>query len=262
MALRSRGRKQVIAMRYIFALLAIVVLTSSSALGIVVDGSTSDWDASLIHSTPNMTSTGGLQINTFGAAVVNGTFYAFMELSRPVSDFDRLYPGAYINADSSAATELLYNAGSSTTPNYIPISTAAPMLAGTDIILEWGYDARITSPTDKLTYYGLNDHHDEEISAANGAHVFASGGSVLEWSAPLSEIVGKLTLLTDSVTASTTWSVAIGGEGHIIDDGTSWGPDVGGPVSVAVPEPGTICLLAGAGLTLILMGLARLRRRS
>ena len=147
-------------MRYIFALLAIVVLTSSSALGIVVDGSTSDWDASLIHSTPNMTSTGGLQINTFGAAVVNGTFYAFMELSRPVSDFDRLYPGAYINVDSSAATELLYNAGSSTTPNYIPISTAAPMLAGTDIILEWGYDARITSPTDKLTYYGLNDHHD------------------------------------------------------------------------------------------------------
>ncbi len=109
----------------------------AAATGITVDGSISDWQAlGLVHTDNIAAPLGYLQITAYGATVQNGTFYAFVQTSPGVSGFLYAWPGAWINADQNAGTQL----------GGLPLSG----LAGTDLVVERDMD--IWEPG--LNYWG------------------------------------------------------------------------------------------------------------
>lgn len=234
-------------MRSLFVVLAIVFFVSSAAPVMAslftVDGSVSDWQAAGLYlNSPISPPTGALHITHYGAAVSGGTFYAFMELDRPVSDFNRMYPGAWIDIDHNTATS----------------ADNLPFGAGLDLDLEFDQDSHTSMA---LNYYAGADITSDSIPVVGGAYALA--GNVVEFSAPVSGIISALATLNatyppahPATGSSSPWTVYIGGEGYI-NSGNDWGPDVGGPVSVTVPEPGTMAVLAAAGLAIALMGLRR-----
>jgi hypothetical protein len=232
-------------MRRLFVVLAIVFFVSSAAPVMAslftVDGSAADWQAAGLYlNSPISPPQGALHITHYGATVSSGTFYAFIELDRPVSDFTRMYPGAWIDVDHNVAT----SAGN------------LPFGAGLDLNLEYDYD----SPSSiALNYYGGADITGDSIPVTGGA--YASAGNVLEFSAPISGMSSALVTLnatypgaSPALSISSPMTVYIGGEGKI-NSGDDWGVCIGGPVSVTVPEPGAMAMLAAAGLAIALMGL-------
>lgn len=226
----------------------------SAALGgvITVDGDIGDWQAlglALDSPLSPATPTGIVVLTHYGATIVGDTFYAVMEINRPVSDFDRaIAPGAWINADRNLATELMEDGG-----------TLDSLLAGSDIDVEI---EGISDGTPAVTYWGLGGEAYEKIDIGTmPAGSVAIAGNVVEWSAPVSTIVAALASLPApyNVDSSLPWSVYVGGEGKINGISPSWGRHVGGPIDV-VPEPGTLTLLAGAAVALAAAALARRRR--
>ncbi len=223
--------------RTILATLAIVAFVAASAHAdlITVDGSIADWTAAGLVHTDNIpdNSPHDVQITAYGATISNGTFYAFVQYSQPVSNFNALYPGAWIDVDHNAATY-----------------SGNPQLgSGVDIDLE--YDQN--SPTDiSLNYWGGADINNDSISAGSS---YAAAGNVVEFSAPVSAINAALGALNTTFPGSSMatagnypWEVYIASDGWTSAD---WNPDNAGrcvvSVPVAVPEPGTFVLLA-AGL--------------
>jgi hypothetical protein len=214
----------------------------AAATDITVDGSISDWQAlGLVHTDNIAAPLGYLQITAYGATVQNGTFYAFVQTSPGVSGFLYAWTGAWINADQNAGTQL----------GGLPLSS----LAGTDLVVERDMD--IFTPG--LNYWGASGNVNNLLSAVSGGQ-YAQTGNVFEWSAPVSGIIAALAATGKGVTSGSTWSVYLAGEGTP-DDSTGFGMDVAGPLTVAVPEPGTLVLLVtGAGCLLVLMH--RRRRRA
>lgn len=256
-------------MRHLFAALAITALLGGSAFAvtITVDGNFSDWPANLILEDPvgdnpgesGSEYLGAVDIHRYGVTVIDGYLYGFVQLTEPLTTytsgtrgFDRGPSiGFWIDADQNAATGLN------------DISSDTPVLFGTDIMVEvFGVRG---SPIG-VEYYGADDSLDNEITAYynDGSADAINDSYVIEWSAPISSIKAALAGLPDNVDSSGSWNVYLAGEGRIKNaDGStalSWGRDVAGPITV-VPEPGTLALLASAGMALALLGVRRLRRK-
>ena len=231
-------------MRYFLTALAIVALIASpgpakATVVLAVDGLVGDWQTlGLYLNAPIGTPEGAMHITHYGAAVFNGTLYAFMELDRPVDNFDRWYPGVFINADENTGTELTTGTGMD------PLDVS---IAGTDLLVEWDFEAGGSS--NGLYYYGYGDSIDTQGATIIPDGVTASAGNVLEWSVPVSGIKDTLATLPDGVDSSLPWSVYLRVEGHLypayqVGGDGGWGYNVAGPTTV--PEPGMFILLAGA----------------
>lgn len=209
------------------AFVAAMIFAAGGALatGITVDGDISDWQAlGLVHTDNIYNGTGYLQIRSYGAVVIGDTFYGYMETTQPVSSFLWVWPGAWINADSSTATELQN------------LPTTPISVAGVDILFEGDMDPW----TPGLNYWGADDDVNQIIGAASGG-TYGIGAYVFEASVPVSSIQGAVSALPDGVPGNFPWRVWIGGEGTPDGQG-GYGRSFGGPLTV-IPEPGTLALL-------------------
>jgi len=225
----NKGKRIMVRTFLISAAVAAFAAGQTLADGITVDGDKSDWEAlGLVHTDNIYNGTGFLQIRSYGATVIGDTFYGFMETVQPISSFLWVWPGAWIDADSSAATEL----------KNLPTSPIS--VAGVDILFEGDMDPW----TPGLNYWGAGDDVNNIIGLAGGA-TYGIGEYVFEASVPVSGIRSTVSGLPDGVPGNFPWSVWIGGEGTP-DGNTGWGRSFAGPLTV-VPEPSTLALLA-AGL--------------
>jgi len=218
-----------------FAALLVFVAGSAFAADITVDGLIADWEtAGLLHDDPDDDHGGLVDVRRYGMTVIGDTFYAVMEMDRPVSDFDAgvIFPGSWINADQSAATELL--------------NLPSTFVSGADINLEWGRGAAEGSGTDlDYSFWGKDDNSWKVVAGGVTGGMHADSGSaamgVMEWSSPVYSIVTALAGLPDNVPSGFDWTVNLVVQGSL-DGNTGWGYDFAGPVEV--PEPGTLALLA------------------
>ncbi|MBN1396227.1 MAG: PEP-CTERM sorting domain-containing protein [Pirellulales bacterium] len=248
-------------MRHFLAALAIAAfLCASASATIVVDGDYSDWTTlGLVKMDGTGDNPGGaVDIDHYGVTIIDGVLYGFAEITEPLTPYvlgtrgfsNGPSMGFWIDADQSTATAL--------TGDGMEITE----LSGTDIMVEVNdfFEAAIG-----VNFYGENDDVGTMIPGYDdgnaGTVAYISDGYVIEWSAPVIDILTALGGLDDGVDGSFDWTVYIAGEGKIKNaDGftaLSWGRDVAGPVTV--PEPGTLALLAAAGLTLALVA-ARKRK--
>jgi hypothetical protein len=227
--------------RFFLTALAGVAFATASAQAVTmsVDGSLSDWISNgLLRSDPatdGTTSNGGIEMLRYGATIQNNssgvlTFFAAIEINKPLSDFNgavdfgtpevpnlvnrTLYPGAFIDVDRNKGTTLQkWNDGGYT-----------GALEGTDINIEWGRHGGEGSAGQDLNYWGAED--DLWKAVAGGIPGGAVGESenslahgVLEWSAPVANIISTITSLPDGVTAGSNWKVRLGIQGNYRDYG-------------------------------------------
>lgn len=217
--------------------LAIVCcLTLSAQAAITLDGRIGDWEqAGLLSSdlsNDRKDANAAAEMLRYGATIQNGTFYAVIEINRPVSDFNgvykakRLYLDAFIDADHSTTTAL----------NGLD-SYNATAIAGTDILLEWGRNRRtppvnfwgagnninniITTNPDGLTETGAAGALCADTDGGLDGHGLAGHG-VLEWSCPVSSITAALATLPGNVSSGTAWRVKLAVQGTT-DQSTYYG---------------------------------------
>jgi hypothetical protein len=221
-----------------FLALFLVVFITTSAQAMTVDGDLNDWNPSLVHTDNINNYTGTLRIESYGATIVGGTFYAFMQTIDPLPvPIGGAYPGAYIDADNNTATTI----GNVSGGGY-------PVPDGLDILLEndYGGPENIIPPGTMPGYYYWGIGNDFlGYTASSGSQAYNAGKTMFEWSAPVSEIIATLPE-TDGVTSAGQWTVYIGGEAC-----PNWGRSFGGPLTVVVPEPSSLILL-GIGASSVL----------
>ena len=226
-------------------ILAALALVAVPAFGIEVDGDISDWEAAWILDDPDDDNVGpDFEITRYGVSVVDGNLNAFVELDRPVSDFAgtgaHCHPGMWIDVDPTVA-----------------LATNVPTeAAGTDIVVEFGYNAGEGTEGQDLNYWGMGDDAWGVVAGGIPGGESAVLGNVLEFSAPLNGIISTLQLLDDNPNPTVPWTIIIAGEGTANDGGGSWGRDFGATAVDIVPEP-SACVLLSLGV----FGLLFWRRR-
>jgi hypothetical protein len=217
-------------------LVAASFAVTSVQAAISVDGSVSDWlSAGLLRTDPSndkASTAAAVEVLRFGATVEDNTFYAVMEMSRPVSAFDgsypmALYPVAFINVDQSTATTL---------PN-----ASAPggviRFPGTDIMVEWDrYDvgpggSETSDPVIPGVYFWGKDGSRKKViatpPAGAGWHDSDSAAlGVVEWSCPVSEITAALPL-TNGAKSGPVWSITLSMQGYTGNTSDPLGYDFG-----------------------------------